>query len=103
MSRFSLMLFGKPAWEIDGLEAEVDFRTLENINILGKELQGRLHWVSAIGKEFLKRGWDAYGTLYDLDFYKSVPIETAKKELKELGLDSDMVGLEEEEFDPEEE
>jgi hypothetical protein len=95
------MLFGKPAWEIEGLEAEVDFRALEKINALGKELQGRLHWVSVIGKELLKRGWDAYGTLYDIDFYKPVPIETARKELKELGLDSEMIGLEEEELDAE--
>jgi hypothetical protein len=48
------MLFGKPAWEIDGLETEVDFKVLEEINALGKELQGRLHWVSLTGKELLK-------------------------------------------------
>lgn len=54
ISRFSLMLFGKPAWEIEGLEDEVDFRILEKINQLGKELQGRLQWVSFVGKELLK-------------------------------------------------
>jgi hypothetical protein len=99
ISKFSLMLFGKPAWEIDGLEAEVDFKVLEKINALGKDLQGRLQWVSLIGKELLKHGWDAFGTLYDIEFYKPIPFETARQELKDLGLDSQMLGLEEEEID----
>ena len=99
VSRLSLWLFGKPAWEIEDLEGEVDFRVLEKVQVLGKELQGRLHWVSIIGKELLRRGWDAYGTLYDIDFYKHVSIEDAKKDLKELGLDAEVVGLEEEDLD----
>jgi hypothetical protein len=41
------------------------------------------------------------GTLYDIDFYKPVPAESARKELKELGLDPDKMGIEEVELDDE--
>jgi hypothetical protein len=100
-TRFSLFLFGKPAWEIEDLEGELNFKTLEEIYALGKELNERLQWVARIARELLNHGWDAYGTLYDIDFYKLVPFEVAEKELKELGLDPDKLGLEEEEIDDE--
>jgi hypothetical protein len=98
LTRFSLTLFGKPAWEIEELESEVNFKVLEEISSLGKELQQRLWWVARTGKELLNHGWEAYGTLYDIEFYKPISLEKAKRELKELGLDSEKLGLEEEEL-----
>lgn len=99
-TRFSLYLFGKPAWEIEELEGgEIDFKTLEKIDAVGKEIHERLQWVARIARELLNHGWDAYGTLYDIDFYKLIPAEAAKKELREMGLDPDELGIEEEELD----
>ncbi len=100
-TRFSLFLFGKPAWEIEELEGELNFEVLEEIDALGKELYERLQWVARISRMLLNHGWEAYGTLYDIDFFKPVPAEAAEKELKELGLDPDKLGLEEEELDDE--
>ena len=99
-TELSLMLFGKPAWELDGLEGnDVSFERLKEIDALGKELQERLHWTSKLGRELLDHGWDAYACLYDIHFVKPVPLEQAKKELRELGLNPDEMDLEEEEIE----
>ncbi len=98
-TRLSLFLFGKPAWEIEDLEGDVDFKTLEEIGAMGKELHERLQWVAKVAKELLNHGWDAYGTLYDIEFYKTISVESAKKELRELGLDPEEMNLEEEELE----
>jgi hypothetical protein len=101
-TRLSIFLFGKPAWEIDGLEGgDIDFTTLEKIEALGKQLHAHLQWSAKVARELLDHGWDAYGGLYDLDFYKPIPEELARKELEELGLNPDELNLEEEEFEDE--
>ena len=96
-----MALFGKPAWEIEGLEEEVNFRVLDEVNKVGKDLQERLHSAAQLRRELLNRGWEGHGALYDLHFYKDVPIGAAKQELKEIGLNPD--GLDPEEMKLEDE
>jgi hypothetical protein len=101
-SSLSIWLFGKPAWELEGLEGgELDSKFFEEIAALGKELRERLEWVSRIAKVLLDHGWDPSGGLYDITFYKSISEELARKELQELGLDPEEMNLEEEEIDDE--
>jgi len=88
MVELSLHLFGKPAWELDdfeGKELGEDFS--EKLRSLGDELKERLYNVAKIHGVLLKNGWTAYGGLYDITYYKDIPLEEAKKELKELGLE----------------
>ena len=100
VTRLSLWLFGKPAWEIKALEGgDVTPTLLKRIEALGKELQERLQWTAKVARELLDHGWDGYGALYDICFYKPTPLEQAKKELKEMGLDPGDFSLEEEEID----
>jgi len=89
-TRFFLGLFGKPAWEIDGLEGgEITLKMMDEIEALGKKLNERLQWAARTGRKLLKHGWNASGSLYDIDFYKDIPIKEAKRELRDLGLDPD--------------
>jgi hypothetical protein len=95
-----LWLFGKPAWEIKELEGgDVTPKLLKQIEALGEELQERLQWTAKVARELLDHGWDGYGALYDINFYKQIPLEQAKKELEEMGLDPNDFGLEEEEIE----
>jgi hypothetical protein len=96
-----LSLFGKPAWELDGLEGEElgeDFAG--ELEKLGEELRSRLRDCARILRLLVGKGWSANGGLYDIDFTKDVPKRVAVKELKELGLDLE---VEEEEYEEEEE
>jgi hypothetical protein len=66
---------------------------------LGRETSGTSEWRAKVARELLDHGWDEYGALYDINFYKQIPLEQAKKELKEMGLDPNDFGLEEEEIE----
>jgi hypothetical protein len=99
-SRICLYLFGKPAWELEGLEGEeLSAEFASKLEELGKDLNERLHYAAKVLRELTKHGWSAYGTLYDIDFTKEIPKEEAEKELKKLELDLE---VEEEEFEEEE-
>lgn len=93
----SVFLFGKPAWEIDGLEGSpVDFELLEAIASCGQELRVRLARVAELGRRLVERGWEGYGLLYDVEFYKSLTLKDAEEELKALGIEPDEVSIREE-------
>ena len=86
MVRFVLWLYGKPAWDME-LEGELDkdfSNVLRNIGYMHKEW---LHKVADIYDELIENGWEAYGTLYDIDFYKNISVEKAEEEFKKLGLE----------------
>lgn len=93
----SVFLFGKPAWEIDGLEGSpVDLALLSAIASCGQELSKRLARVAEVGKKLVVRGWEGYGLLYDVEFYKAVTLKDAEEELKALGIEPDEVSIKEE-------
>jgi hypothetical protein len=93
----SVFLFGKPAWEIDGLEGSpVDLELLEAIASCGEELGRRLARVAELGRRLVERGWEGYGLLYDVEFYKSLTLRDAEEELKALGIEPDEVSIREE-------
>lgn len=96
-SRIWIHLFGKPAWEIKGLEGEeLDEKFAEKLRETGERIKEWLDKVAEIHKKLVKAGWKAYGTLYDIDYCKEIPKSKAKKELKKLGLGD--LEVEEEEY-----
>lgn len=93
----SVFLFGKPAWEIDGLEGSpVSFELLSAIASCGQELNRRLTRAAELGKKLVVKGWEGYGLLYDIEFYKEVTLKDAEEELKGLGIEPDEVSIREE-------
>jgi hypothetical protein len=98
-SRVILFLFGKPAWELDGLEGEeLGEGFAGELERLGEELHSRLRDCARALRILVGRGWSAWGGLYDIDFTKDLPKGEAATELKELGLDLE---VEEEEYEDE--
>ncbi len=94
----SVFLFGKPAWEIENLEgANVDAELLDEVSACGEELFRRLTRASQIGRKLLDGGWEGCGLLYDIDFYKRMPLRDAQRELQEMGIGRDEVSMREEE------
>ena len=76
----SVFLFGKPAWEIDQLEgAPVDLELLDATASCGQELGRRLTRVAELGKRLVASGWEGYGLLYDVEFYKGVSLRDAEE------------------------
>jgi hypothetical protein len=101
-TRLYVWLFGKPAWELEGLEGgELDSEFFDEVGALGKELHERLEWASRTAKVLLDHGWSPGGGLYDITFYKPISEELARKELQELGLNPDDLSIEEEEIEDE--
>ena len=95
-----LFLFGKPAWEIENME-EV---SASEIRKKAEELRERLHRIAEIVEKLENAGWKRGGaTLYDIIFYKDITAEEAEKELRQLGIDPEEVGLTEIEEEEEEE
>jgi len=47
------------------------------------------------------KGWEGYGLLYDVEFYKAVTLKDAEEELKGLGIEPDEVSIREETEDSE--
>ncbi|HUH99878.1 MAG TPA: hypothetical protein VLY65_02440 [Nitrososphaerales archaeon] len=98
----SVFLFGKPAWEIDGLEgAPVDLQLLSAIAACGAELNRRLSREAEVGKRLVANGWEGYGLLYSIEFYKAVTLKEAEDELRRLRVQPDEVSLREEFEEPE--
>lgn len=93
----SIFLFGKPAWEIEGLEGSpVDFELLGAIASCGQELNSRLTRAAEVGKELVVRGWEGYGLLYSVEFHKAASLKDVEEELKALGIGPDEVSVREE-------
>ena len=47
------------------------------------------------------KGWEGYGLLYEVEFYKAVTLKDAEEELKALGIEPDEVSITEETEDSE--
>lgn len=93
----SVFLFGKPAWEIENLEGSpVDLELLSSIASCGQVLAGRLARTAEIGRKLVASGWEGYGLLYEVEFYKSSTMREAEEELRALGIEPDEVSLREE-------
>ena len=98
----SIFLFGNPVWEIEGMEgAPVDLVLLDAIATCGQALRRRLERAAEIGRRLVENGWEGYGLLYDLEFYKTITITDAEHELTALGIAPDEVSLREEVEDSE--
>ena len=93
----SVFLFGKPAWEIEGLEGTpVDVELLGAIASCGQELNRRLTRAAELGRKLVVKGWEGYGLLYEVEFYKALTLRDAEEELKGLGIEPDEVSIREE-------
>lgn len=87
-----LFLFGKPAWELEGLEGgELDASFANKLEELGEALNARLKFCARVLRELLARGWIATGALYNIFFYKEATWEEVEADAKEVGLDPDMI------------
>jgi hypothetical protein len=96
----SVFLFGKPAWEIEGLEGlPVDLELLSEIASCGQQLSMWLKRAAEIGRRLLGGGWEGNGLLYDMEFYKEISLKDAEEELKALGIEPDEVSIWEESED----
>ena len=97
----SVFLFGKPAWEIDGMEGSpIDIELLAAIEACGQELGKRLTRAAAVGRKLVASGWEGSGGLYDIEFYKTATLRDAEEEMKALGIEPDDVTMREEGEDP---
>jgi hypothetical protein len=98
----SVFLFGKPAWEIDGLEGSpVDLGLLSAIAMCGEELNRRLSRAAEVGKRLVANGWEGYGLLYDVEFYKTITLREAEDELRGMRVEPSEVSMREEVEDQE--
>ena len=98
----SVFLFGKPAWEIEGLEGEpVNLELLDAVASCGQELGKRLARAAEVGRKLVVKGWEGYGLLYDMEFYKALTLKDAEDELKSLGIEPDEVSIRDESDDEE--
>ena len=87
----SIFLFGKPAWEIEGLEnGELNNALIEEIRAKGKELNASLDMAADTLTKLMKKGWEGEGTLYDVSLFKDIPLGEARRELAAMGLDPDL-------------
>ncbi len=92
----TVFLFGKPAWEIDGLEgADVDVKLLDEVDSCGEHLFRRLARAAQIGRKLLGSGWEGCGLIYEIDFYKEISLRDAEVELKGMGIARDEVSIRE--------
>jgi len=100
MMEVVLFLFGKPEWEIENMERV----SASEIRKKAEELRERLQRIAEIVEKLENAGWKRGGaTLYDIIFYKDITAEEAEKELRQLGIDPEEVGLTEIEEEEEEE
>lgn len=94
-----LLLFGKPAWELDGFEnGEVTKLLADEIKREGNHLKLRLESVANTVTRLVENGWTGEGGLYDITLRKDITLKKATEELKRLGLDGNLAQLEEEEI-----
>lgn len=97
LTTISVFLFGKPAWEIEGLEGSpIDIQMLASIADCGQELARRLQRASEIGRKLVAAGWEGIGLLYDMEFYKEVSIKEAEEAMRAMGIEPDEVAMREE-------
>lgn len=89
MTEISIYIHGKPDWELENL-SEITGNQLKEY---GKELMERMNTIGDIVNKLDNNGWSKNGCLYDLNFYKEISIDDAKKELTELGIDIERMNL----------
>jgi hypothetical protein len=87
----NLYLFGKPEWEFNGNI------TPEGIKAKGDELKERLYKIADDLKKLTDNGWDYEPTLYDISLTKNTTKIAAKKELKKLKINTEVITWENEE------
>ncbi len=91
MIQASIHIHGKPEWDIQ--TNEDDSFSPDVLRKRGNELQKHLHEVADIMQKLIAQGWDYELCLYDLNFGKDITKEQAEKELKELGIDPEVMQL----------
>ena len=84
------------------LEGEIDMSIVDELKSTAKWHYEDLNKIADNVKVLLENGWEGYGGLYDIHFYKDISKEDAEKELKELGLEEYIEYLEEPEWYDEE-
>jgi hypothetical protein len=59
----AVFLFGKPAWELDLENYDVNAEMVQALENLGDELKERLHYASNTTKKLMENGWTGQGGL----------------------------------------
>ncbi len=94
----SVFLFGKPAWEIEDLEGgELTPELINQIKNTGDKIKNGLDQTAGVLTKLLTNGWNGSGGLYDVNLYKDITLEEARRELTKLGIDPDDANLMEDE------
>ncbi len=96
MISISIHLYGKPPWDMD-IE-NTTYVDPEMVRRQGDYLKEHLHTAADAAQKLQETGWelaDCVGAVYDLYFSKDVSKRAAKKELKALGIDIQLVHIEE--------
>ncbi len=90
----SLYLFGKPSWEIEGLEnGDLTPELIARIAAAGDEIKERLNVSAKVLTKLRALGWNGEGTLYDFNIWKETTREQAIIELSAIGIDPESVSL----------
>jgi len=84
----NLFLFGKPEWESEG---KVNPRTIKS---KGDELKLRMYEIANSLQKLCDNGWGYDAGLYDLMLFKNTSKTEAEKELAKLGIDAEVIELE---------
>jgi len=102
-SNITVFLFGKPAWEMNLENQDVDDDMVQALENLGDELKERLHYLSGLTRKLLDNGWTGQGSLYDISYYKDQSLEETARELTELGMNPRGMDIAEQDWQPSEE
>lgn len=93
-----MILFGKPAWEIEGLDGNVlDADFAKNLEALGEDLYIRLKTYAKVMRKLLERGWTAIGGQYDITLRKRGTWEEVVQDVIKAGVDPEALSEVEEE------
>ena len=94
MINVSIWLYGKPAWDM-AIEGEEDIDS-EILKQQGNFLRDYLNAVADAVEKLQSANWACSGGLYTLEFYKEkISKKEARKEIKDLGIDRNLVHIEE--------
>jgi len=89
MTEISIYIHGKPDWELNNL-SEITGNELKEY---GKKLMERMNNIGDIITKLDNNKWSKSGGLYDLNLYKKISIDEAKKELTELDINLEILNL----------
>lgn len=90
MLELNMMLYGKPAWDID-----MENLDTEKIRERGFKIQKRLNKIADNIDIFKEKGYEVYGRLYDIEVVipDDMTLDELKEELERMEIDLSVVNV----------